>query len=111
MNLTISHLEKAKDSKEFPPYIREAITSLLAAINDWPNPIKELNEYEEAVYRFVGKDVTKNKLEGHIANTDLSKNAWQAESLTQLLDVFDHYEGKSLKEIMRDIQVKVLEKH
>lgn len=81
---------------------------LIKAINDWPNPIIKLEDYELEVRNFIGGEITKNKLELRLSQIDLSKNAWEAESLSQLINVFQFYkEGASLKDIISNLRIKL----
>jgi hypothetical protein len=107
-NLIISELEQAQESKEISSIVREVIGVFLAAINDWPNPILKLEDYNLEVKSFIGGEVTKHKISLTLSQIDVSKNSWQAESLSQLSDVFKFYnEGVSLKEIIIDLEMKL----
>ena len=102
--LEISNLQKVQESERVKPIIKNIIGGLLIAINDWPNTIMKLEDYELEVQKFIGGEVTKNKLEVCLSQIDFSKNAWYAESLSQLVDVFKFYEQDvSLKEIIMDL--------
>lgn len=108
MSLLINRLEKIQGSKELTPFVRKTIDILLNSINDWPQPIIDIDKYDEEICALIGGDVNKIGLENYIKKIDYSKHAWEAESLCQLLSIFDYYEeGKLLKEIIRDIQAKI----
>lgn len=111
MSLSISHLEKFQESKKLANPITELVDILLAAINDWPNPIINLDDYEKEIYKLMGnEEINRSKLENYLSQIDYSKFAWEAESLSQLLDIFNYYEkDKSLKEIMNDIRIIIEE--
>jgi hypothetical protein len=107
MSLSINYLEKIQGSEELITVMKELISILLAAINDWPNQMDSLIDYENEVYMLVGEEVNRKKIEEYISSIDYSKNAWVAESLSQLLEIYNYYDGgKPLKEILKEIQEK-----
>jgi len=106
--LEISNLQKIQESENVKPIIKDLIQGLLIAINDWPNPIVQLKDYELQVCKFIGEEVTKNNLQECLSRINLPKNAWHAESLSQLADVFKLYENEiSLKEVITDLGEKL----
>jgi len=108
MSLSINHLEKIQESEKLTTAIREIINILLAAINDWPNEIISLADYEKEIYKLVGEEIDRQKLEEYILKIDYSQNSWEAESLSQLIEVYNYYEeGKPLKEIFKEIKEKI----
>jgi hypothetical protein len=110
MSLLISHLEELQESGELKTSLQEVISIFLLAINDWSSVIINLDDYGKEVYKLIGGEVSRDKLEEYLSQIDYSKYAWQSESLCQLLDVFNYYEeGKLLKEIIEDVQAKIKE--
>jgi hypothetical protein len=110
MSLSVSNLEKKQGSKKISKVVKQIINILLAAINDWPNPIVNLADYEKEIFNLVGKEIDKQKLEEYISNIDYSKNAWKAESLSQLIEVYNFYEdSKPLDEILSEIKERIEE--
>ena len=108
MSLSVSYLEKVQESGKLTKIIKEIISILLAAMNDWPTPIINLLDYEKEIYKLIGEEVTGKTMKEYISNIDYSKNAWEAESLSQLMEIFNYYEeGKQLKEVLKEIQEKV----
>ncbi len=108
MNLSVSILEKIQESKKVEIAISQIIDILLAAINDWPIHITYLVEYENEVHKLLGENITKKVMDEYISNIDYSKNAWEGESLSQLIEVFNYYnEGKELKEIFRELHNEI----
>jgi hypothetical protein len=107
--LEISNLQKVQASESVNPIIKEIIRGLLVAINDWPNPIAQLEDFELQVCKFIGSEVTKNNLRECLSQLNLSKNAWHAESLSELSDVFKLYGYEiSLKEVIRDLRANLI---
>ena len=106
--LKISKLLEIQELEVATTATKDIIDILLIAINDWPNAIDKLSDYESEVQNFIGGDVTKKKLEACLSQIDFSKNTWEAESLSQLADVFQFYdEDVSLLEIIKDLQLKL----
>ncbi|MFM7023329.1 MAG: hypothetical protein ACKOXB_10145 [Flavobacteriales bacterium] len=106
--MLISYLEDIKDSGKLTKVTEEQISALLNAINDWPNSLIHMEDFENDVSNFVGVEINRENLKYFISKIDYSKNAWEAESLSQLIDIFQYYpDGKTLKEILKDIQVQI----
>ena len=112
MNLSISHLEKIQGSEKLTEVIKEIVNILLAAINDWPNQIASIVDYEKEIYKLVGEEIDRKKLEEYISKIDCLRNAWEAESLSQLVEIYNYYEEwKPLKEILKEIKEKIEEQY
>lgn len=109
-NLSVSDLEEVQESEKLTTEIRDKISILLLAINDWPDKIVDLLQYEQLIYSLIGKDVDRKNLEEFISNADLSRDAWVIESLCQLLEIYKyHYEQRSLQEILEEVREKIEE--
>ena len=105
MDLSIKSLELFRESKKIGSTV-EVINILLRAVNDWPNQISTLEEYEGNIQKLFGGPVTRVNLNAFLKKVDYSKSAWEAESLSQLVEVFNYYdEGKSLAEILSDLKI------
>ena len=106
-NLLVSELEKIQELDKISTVITEVVNTFLTAINDWSNPILELEDYELEVRNFIGASTSKVNIVAALNKIDFSKNSWQAESLIQIVDVFQFYnEGMSLKEIIMDLKIQ-----
>jgi hypothetical protein len=88
---------------------KRTIDILKLAINDWPKPVDDFDEYEIEVRTFLAGQVNKKTVELILTDIDLSKYAWQAESLSQLIDVFSLFgDGLTLKDIIKDIKSRTI---
>ena len=81
--------------------ILAARQKLLEAINDYPkgnliSPTELLVE----LHKGIASPITLNKLQDYSNEINLSTTAWEAESITSLLEVFNGFEDKSLEEIL-----------
>jgi hypothetical protein len=78
--------------------IAEAIDILLLAINDWSEEIQSLEEYECEIKKFIGTEINQINIETKLKNIDFNQYAWQAESLSQVLELFSLFNsGNSLR--------------
>src|SRR4051812_31595518 len=104
MRLTVGTIRGLIKANVFSIDEMEIIEMILAAINDWPNPNITLEDYEKEVSEFLGGETTKKNIETTLKRIDVMQFAWQAESLSQLLRVFEFYnEDMNLKDIFARI--------
>ena len=104
-SLNIDELEDAQESNGIDPVLASVIDIFLKANNDWPIAVLTLEDFEIEVSNFINGTTTKNNIYLASKKIDLFKNAWQAESLGQIMDVFQFYEkGISLKEIIERLR-------
>ena len=63
----------------------------LQVINDWPNHFDTLEEYLADIRVFLkNKNITIEAIQSKLVTLDPSKNAWEIESLTGLLDLMNN---------------------
>ena len=106
--LFITDIKKLIEKEHFSTDIKKVLEILLQAIDDWPNAIDNLNDYELDVQSFILNTTTKRNVEKTLSNIDFSKYAWHAESLSELLEIYNYFkEGVSLKEIINQIQQQI----
>jgi hypothetical protein len=104
INYSIEEIEELIDKEQFSPKIKVVAEIILTAINDWPNPIGNFYDYDLAVQNFIMNTTTKKNIELALSKIDISIYAWEAESFSSLLEVFDHFEKNiSLKEIIENV--------
>lgn len=100
--LNIEQLEELVDANTPHKYIIEIF---LLAINDWPTAVLDLQSYVNKVEQFIRRPSTKKNIAFALNNIDISKNAWQSESLYQILDVFQHFRADiTLREIIEELK-------
>jgi hypothetical protein len=106
--LGINKLLEIQELNNVKSIISSLLEVLLNSINDWPDSIETLEDFELKVRNIIGSEVTHKRLEIFLSKIDLSKNAWQAESLSQLLDIFNFYEDEiSLRAILADLKQRL----
>jgi hypothetical protein len=108
MTISIEFLKDSGRSDVTDKNTETAIEILLAAINDWPSPVENLNDFKSQVSKTLGGSVTKEKIEACVANLNVVSDAWKIESLTQLLDIFNLNKKYSLlEEFITDINLQL----
>jgi len=101
-DLFISDLEKVNSD------VREVADSLILAVNDWPNQVVKVEDYELELSKFIGQEVTAKAITLALASIDYSVHSWQAESLSELLNIFSFYDSDaSFKKIIEDLKTKL----
>lgn len=81
--------------------VQIARQKLLAAINDYPKEnLTSSAELLAELNKSIGSPITLQKLQSYLNKIDLSTNAWEAESIASLLEVFYGFENKSLEQII-----------
>ena len=106
--LTLTELEKAQENKDIPLFIQELIAILLSAINDWPGKITTLADFDTEISDFLKDEVTRNNIEKKLLHINCAKYAWEAEALSNLLDIFSsRFENKSFKEIILELRCEI----
>lgn len=101
------HISKMRDTLNIGNLkgFREPIEILLAAINDWPQEISDLTEFVNIIENFINGETSRANIENTLSRIDVKKYAWQAESLSVLVEVFDHFEqNTTLDEIISRIE-------
>ncbi len=110
MELEIKKLEELLNKAELNPVKKEVINVLLTSINDWPQKVDTLDEYEKEVRKFIKGEVSEKNIRSSLNSLNLATNAWQAESLSQLEEVFKFYKDISLREIISDLKDNLAQK-
>jgi len=102
MNFSITEIEAMVEKDKFSAKMKPVVELLLTAVNDWPDgQVDNFYEYDLAVQNFIMKATTKRNIELALSKVDIFKDAWKAESLCSLLEVYDSFKEEiSLKEII-----------
>lgn len=101
MNFSISKIDEMVENGKFSTEMIPVIETLLSAVNDWSEPMDNFYDYDLAVQKFIKNTTTRNHIELALKSVDVSNNAWEAESLCYLIEIYDNFEeGITLKEII-----------
>jgi len=103
--MTINELENMSEGN-LTPNMKQAVVLLAAALNDWPFAYNEVQEYLSEISLFVGGELTRENIVEKLSEIggNILLYAWQAECLTQLVQIFDYCEVYDLKEIEKIIK-------
>jgi hypothetical protein len=107
--LNIEDIEKIIDSGLLTKDESKILGILLTAANDWSVNSSTLEEYVNQIEETIGSIATMQSLEKFLADVDFQKYAWQAESITQLLEIYEFIDKKKpLKEIVKSLEKSVV---
>jgi hypothetical protein len=107
MSISVDQLESLYEENKIEE-INNILTILISAINDWPSNIFNLDEYLFEINYKLGHEANYLTIKKFIDFNNCVKFAWEIESLTQLLDIYNYYSKKnSLKEIFIEFENKI----
>jgi hypothetical protein len=91
---------------------RKIAEKILEAENDWGDwktSVKNLNEFIIALEKEVGGTITKSSLNKLLKkyNRNIAQNAWEAETVCSLLEIFDLTKEIELRKIFNNLTEKV----
>jgi hypothetical protein len=110
MDNTINQLEKIIEKNYVTKEIKNILSIYLLAVNDWSTQVNYMTDFENEIFKFIGNEVDKHKLLVRISNIDYSKYAWEAESLSHLIEIYNYYDdNKPLIEIFNEIRNQINE--
>lgn len=108
MKLYLTQLEKLINLNIIDSDVKKIAQCFLLAINDWPEELFSLDDYEHSIKKLIKKKPNEENIKIFIERADYQKNSWEAESLSQLLDVYKLYDNTtSIKEIIEDVKIKL----
>ena len=87
----------------------EALCILIESIHDWRVEIYNLDQFYEELYNKLGSRLTKQGIEEHLISSDYLKNAWEVESISGLLELYNYFDHlTSIKEIFESFKNQYL---
>lgn|SRR5690606_3138194 len=105
MKYSIESLIDIVSSGKLPVLLDGDIQVILNSINDWPNPVESLDVFVRLLSQSIGSPLTQINIEKYIWGLDPKTNAWEKESLTQLIPLFSHYhDGATLDKLFSKIE-------
>jgi hypothetical protein len=69
MSLAVKYLGSLQESGKLKPAVQEVIEIFLTALNDWPDPVINLEDYENAIYKLFAnsEEITEHKLKEYLS--------------------------------------------
>lgn len=108
MSIRVDQLESLYEKNKIEE-INNILTILISAINDWPSYIFNLDDYLFDINYKLGHEANYLTIKKFIDFNNCAKFAWEIESLTQLIELYNYYSKKnSLKEIFNELESKIL---
>ena len=88
--------------------ISKPLAVFLVSINDWRASPTTFDGYVHEIEGIIGGVATKSSLEKFLMRCNFKSRAWEAESITGLLDIYQYYdEHSSLRFIVADLEAKL----
>ncbi len=104
--LEVSKIKNIIENNIIDENILKTINIILISINDWPDKILTLDEFVNKIEKFMDGSSTKSVILNVLNKIDYKINAWESESLFELLEVFDYQDDKrTIKEIVDNIKI------
>lgn len=108
MKLSTDTVEKILDEDSVSPDIKEVLQIFLAAINDWPDQISSLEDFQLKIREFIKTAPNKPEIESAKKKINYQTQAWYGESLSQVLEVYRFYDKNIfLEQIVDDLRIKL----
>jgi seryl-tRNA synthetase len=98
-------IEENQFANESDKKIAEKILEAENDWGDWKSSVNNLNEFINVLEKEVGGTVTKKSLNELLKkyNRNISQNAWEAESVCSLLEVFEFTQEVDLRKIFNEL--------
>ncbi len=109
-NLTFDKLFDLLEENQFENETDKKIAQkIIEAERDWKTSVNDLNEFINVLEKEVEGTVTNVSLNKLLKkhNRNLSKNAWESESICSLLEIFEFTQEHDLRKIFKEILEKV----
>ena len=89
--------------------IKVAVERILQAETDWRIEVKTLEDFIRILENEVNGETSKENVSKRLSSfqANIAENAWEAESFTSLLEVFEYDKSNSLQEIFEEIKLKL----
>ncbi|GHE23334.1 hypothetical protein [Sphingobacterium griseoflavum] len=108
MKYSIQFLIDLIESDKIPASIKHDVSCLLESIDDWPNTVDDLDDFERQLTESVHAELTIINLKNYAKELCVKKDAWKMEALSSLYRLYDRYaHGVVLHEILNPIKRSV----
>lgn len=104
-------VDENRFEKEVDKKIAEKILEAENDWGDWKTSVKNLNEFIIVLKKEVGGTVTKTSLNKLLKkyNRNINQNAWEAESVCSLLEIFELANSDDLSSVFIDLSNRINE--
>lgn len=103
INNAITLLEK----KETNSILKKKLKIFLDAINDFPIEVNSFEEYFFELQNALSSLPNKKSLKQKLVTIDFSKDAWIAESISTILEIYNFYTcDLSLDQIIKELNIE-----
>ena len=107
MSLNASDIERLIDEIRDGDIV-QILTIFRDAMNDWPTPVSTVEEYVDQIEQRLEAPAAKSSLEQFSKKCSFQKDAWNAESIAGVLEVYRYRDcNLSLPEIVADLERKL----
>ncbi len=93
-DILVDQIQHFIDNKSLNSKLRSALELLLEAVNDWPDAVESLLDFERKINDYLNCSATKENLRAATKNRNLEESAWYLESIASVILVFDIYKGQ-----------------
>lgn len=108
MKYSIQFLIDLVESDKIPASIKCDVSCLLESINDWPNTVNDLDDFEKQLTENVQAELTIINLKNYAKELCVKNDAWKMEALGSLYRLYDQYaHGVVLHEILNPLKRSV----
>lgn len=108
MKMQITHLERIMNTNVLRNPWNNTLETLLNSVNDWPNSVNTLEDFESQIENTIKGPICKKNIEEYLKNVDYSLNAWESESLFVLLGIYDNHSAEEcLKDIIYKLSIEI----
>jgi hypothetical protein len=105
VSLSIDFIENISTS-DLDEKTKRVIDIFVRSVNDWPSGVLNLDEFIIQLEEFISGIATKLSLETALTKPNIKNNAWKAEAITQVLEVYQYYdELLSLNDIINELNL------
>lgn len=83
------------------------IETIVSSANDWPRSVDTLDSFLNELEQEINMPLTLSNLKFYLGTIDYNTKAWESESISQLVDLFDPKQNEqTLNQIFIDVSRK-----
>jgi hypothetical protein len=106
--MRIAKIEQLMGQRMIAPKLRAKIQVLLQSITDWPVDVETTEMFMQELTTCIRGEITEASVKKRLSNIDYASEAWIAESLEVLMDIFQGFaEGTALSQIIASLEAEL----